>query len=161
MCVRKTTMQKYLFLLFVMILPNISYGETLFVRETLITINENHNKISKFHIDNKKYPNALSEIKGVVKIDSWGQKMIYNQISQNSYDLYSIGKNGINEHGSNDDVVSFETLNRSYYPELGTTTLQAWLQLVFIIFLCVVGYLIIKLKRSNKLSNSDGVNADS
>ncbi len=143
-------MYRYLFLLLV-ILPVFSYGSILRVNSTLTEINETHKKVGVYYSKHNEYPKSLSELKGREIIDSWGQNLIYKRKSE-SYLLFSIGVNGIDEQGNGDDVVEYETVDRSFYPELGPTHIQVWSVLVLII-LAITGlivFIIAKPKFSNK-----------
>ena len=137
-----------------MAFPNVSYSESLHVTRALITLNKNHTEIKRFYLQNNKYPDSLDEINHIVKVDPWGRDLIYNQTEQDSYFLYSVGKNGIDDYGMNDDLVSYKKVDRSFYPEMGVTQSQAWLRIIATLLIVIIAiYLIIKLKRSNKFKN--------
>ena len=145
-------MYRYLLLLLVT-LPIVSYGSTLRVKSTLTNIDEIHKNIGGYYSIHKEYPKSLNKFKGRYIMDSWGQDLIYKRKNE-SYLLYSIGPDGIDEQGNGDDVVDFETLDRSFYPELGPTHVQVWL-ILLLILLTILGaivFIVAKLKSSNKSS---------
>lgn len=143
-------MYRYLLLLLVA-LPIVSYGSTLRVKSTLTNIDQMHKTIGEYYSTYKEYPKSLNKFKDRYIMDSWGQNLIYKKKNE-SYLLYSIGPDGIDQQGNGEDVVDFEILDRSFYPELGPTHVQVWsiLLLILLTILGVIVFIVAKLRSSNK-----------
>lgn len=86
-----------------------------------------------FEIDNGSLPSTeeglgklldknYEEIESYIKripIDPWGNEYLYYQpakLSAKKYDLYSTGKNGVDDKGMIDDISNWRKIDRNYYP---------------------------------------------
>jgi hypothetical protein len=66
-------------------------------------------------------------IRDGVATDGWGSAYLYRLLepgSQLRYEIYSAGKNGADEAGGGDDIVSRDTLDVAFYPEVYAPALQ-------------------------------------
>ncbi len=71
-----------------------------------------------------------SYVKPALVTDGWGQPLVYRypaEFGSEAFDLYSIGANGIDEHGGGDDVSSWKGHDRRAYrlPWRGDALLSA------------------------------------
>lgn len=86
--------------------------------------------VNLYALNEKIYPKSLSELKNAKNSysfdskefnfyrDEWGQELLYNYPSKygdQKFDLYSIGPNGIDEHGTGDDIASWKLNNGSRF----------------------------------------------
>jgi hypothetical protein len=86
-----------------------------------------------------------------VPVDGWGNLYIYQLLSADSrppYQIYSTGKNGTDESGDGDDVVSRGTLDVQFYPELYKPVLQLFPVLLVVVLVPIVWAVIRAAKRA-------------
>jgi len=72
-----------------------------------------------------------------VPVDAWGNRFVFRPTEgsgEHPYLLYSIGKNGVDDAGQADDIVSRDALDPKLYPELFEPALQLLPFLLFVIF---------------------------
>jgi general secretion pathway protein G len=80
-------------------------------------------------------------LKRTLPPDSWGHdfKYIIPPIYGNKkFDLYSVGANGIDEHGNGDDVSNWKEYDKKYYQDT-----RLWPRMIFIVFEFLILFLII------------------
>jgi general secretion pathway protein G len=69
--------------------------------------------------DNQKWRGPY--VKGSsIPIDSWGNNFLYKypaKLGNETFDLYSFGKNRKNDFGGKDDITSWSGIPKSYYEE--------------------------------------------
>jgi hypothetical protein len=90
-------------------------------RDTRIRLEAVSRLLGEWRAAHGKYPDDLTELvaaaapaafsagESLFILDTWDQKMLYKNPSQASiceYDLYSIGPNGVDDHGERDDIVT-------------------------------------------------------
>lgn len=84
-------------------------------------------------------------------VDAWGNRYIYQLLEEDSgppYRIYSMGKNGTDESGDGDDVVSRSTLDVQFYPELYKPVLQLFPILVVVVLVPIVWAVMRAAKRA-------------
>jgi hypothetical protein len=84
-----------------------------------------------------------------VPVDAWGHGFVYRPADASSgpsYQLYSIGKNGIDDAGQGDDIVTRAALDPKLYPEL----FEPALQLLPMLLLIVLGPVLWSVIRASK-----------
>jgi hypothetical protein len=86
-----------------------------------------------------------------VPVDAWGNGYIYHLVDADSrppYQIYSTGKNGTDESGDGDDVVSRSTLDVQFYPELYKPVLQLFPILLVVVLVPIVWAVVRAAKRA-------------
>ena len=86
--------------------------------------------------------------------DAWGNdyKYIYPSVYGNKkFDLYSFGKNGIDEHGQLDDISNWRGVDREFYPRKKQSIFYIAAICMVIVFV-VIGWVIFS-KRKKSLPN--------
>lgn len=78
-------------------------------------------RANAFFFSNAPSNQAIEHDIPAIAHDPWGQPIIYiapAKYGHLEFDLYSIGKNGIDEHGAGDDISNWNGYNHWYYFEL-------------------------------------------
>ena len=86
-------------------------------------------------------------------VDAWGNHYIYHLLEPGDrapYEIYSSGKNGSDESGHGDDVVSRGTLDAQFYPELYKPVLQLFPILLLLVLGPIAWALIRAAKRATR-----------
>ena len=76
-----------------------------------------------------------------VAADGWGNEYVYRPLepgSQPRYEIYSVGKNGADEAGGGDDIVSQDTLDVQFYPEVYAPALQLFPIIILLVIVPIV-----------------------
>lgn len=113
--------------------PAVSAATTLKTTQTLLSIERLADVLEAHHRHTGRYPTTeegLSALVGsaysgwspgyVIPFDAWGRPYRYEHPSSGSgtqYELWSLGRNGIDEHGSGDDISSWAGYDRARYGE--------------------------------------------
>ncbi|MBN1412608.1 MAG: type II secretion system protein GspG [Spirochaetales bacterium] len=101
--------------------------------------------IDAYRMDNIfHYPDKQKGLRALIKyldgqdipLDPWGHGYIYvypSLYSDGAYDLYSIGKNGIDEKGEGDDISAWKDIPQEYFMEI--KILPEFLLIIFFVLL--------------------------
>jgi len=117
---------KALGLCIVVLLPAPGFAESLRVVATLAALPELRSEIEAYRRTHGTYPVSLADLGfGATPVDAWGQPYAYYGGRAEPI-IYSLGKNGADDAGKADDVASWESLDRAYYPELGRSPAFWW-----------------------------------
>jgi general secretion pathway protein G len=74
-----------------------------------------------------------------IPLDPWGNEYVYlnpAKYGNKTFDIYSFGVNGKDDHGLKDDIASWSDIKREYYGGLRTIEKYSVLLSVFAIFAC-------------------------
>ena len=101
--------------------PNVYASSNLGVKTQFI-IKVWSEGIENFYQTEKHYPNMNTGIKIIKGLegnpgDSWGNELIYiypAKYGDKKFDLYSKGRNGIDEYGEGDDISNWKEFNKIY-----------------------------------------------
>jgi general secretion pathway protein G len=94
----------------------------------------------KIIFENPKNPKQYS-----LPLDEWGNEYIYYypaKFGNKEFDLYSYGKNGINDYGLKDDITNWSGFNTQYYSEINGIILS-----ILLFFLVIIGWILRKNKK--------------
>jgi hypothetical protein len=86
-------------------------------------------------------------------VDAWGNRYIYHLLEAGDrapYEIYSMGKNGTDESGDGDDVVSRGTLDAQFYPELYKPVLQLFPILLLLVLGPIVWAVVRAARRATR-----------
>ena len=115
------------FALLAMLFATAVHADSLRVTKAVAEIAELRQQVEAYRVDHGAYPKSLDDVRpGQHSLDPWGQPYVY-RASDRTLVLYSTGKNGSDEQGQGDDVVSWNLLRHEFYPEVGARGPVRWL----------------------------------
>lgn len=144
--------------LFTFILSANAFGSDK-VTATIVQIEQFSLIIEKFKEDTGRYPNSIQGLKSLysrpkevanwdgpyinkkIPLDYWGNEYVYvfpAKFGNKSYDLYSIGRNKINDQGNKDDITNWRKPNLSYYYNSSKTVLKLFLASLLLASIIIV-----------------------
>lgn len=129
-----------------------AYASGNFGVETKFLIDVWANKIENYYQKEGHYPKASDGIKIIKGLrgnpaDSWGNELIYlypAKFGTMNFDLYSKGRNAIDEYGAGDDISHWKELSKEYVPPRLQFLTAA---IVSIIFCVIILYTLIRRKK--------------
>jgi general secretion pathway protein G len=142
------------------LMPNCSYATSLKHELTLVQIEAFEEEIASFKKDVGRYPTSTEGLdilienpdrinswkgpyinKAMIPLDHWGNKYQYifpAKYGNKEYDLYSFGKDKVDDHGQNDDITNWEKISiKHYYP-------ARWkMQIILFCIVCIVLFFLV------------------
>ena len=136
---------------FVLVLaPCAAYAARPPVQATLHDLEQLHRAIDRHFADTNEWPQDVAHVGVVTRmrapevplsqgdaVDAWGNRYVYHLHAPGAdpaYEIYSIGKDGIDEAGGGDDVVSRQTIDVKAYPELYKPALELFPVALLLVF---------------------------